>query len=249
MVMAVAVGIGGCSGPALRSGSGDAAPDMVTVGAPVTGTFVAPDVSASIAFPGGAAFLQQTPYTSTYTFYLGTGQSAPSQSGLAQATFTAPARIVSSSFVVSLQVSAPLAPEFPSVSGCGEVRLVGYFPSDTDADCGELTDTGACRQGCARVVTPVGGEPPCEVSPRAIVYQALSNTSQCTVEDGSTLGDWDLSLSSVDSNLGVDAGQSSPGLYLVRGSLTAHLVNRTSTPDGADAGGAASAMGTLRLDF
>jgi hypothetical protein len=246
-----------CGNDMLRSGGHDAVadprdavPELVTVGVPVTGTFVAPGASATIAFPGGAAFLQETAYNNaTYSFYLGTGQSGPTQSGLAQATFTDPAMIVSSSFSVSLRIGAALAREFPSTSGCGEVRLVGYFPPDTDADCAELTDAGICPPGCAQAITLVSGGPPCQPSQRTILYQTLSSTSYCTVEDGTTVGDWDLSLSSVDANFVVDGVLSSPGLSLVHGSLTAQLVSRTDGGGDGGGGDGGLATGTLRLDF
>jgi hypothetical protein len=255
--LALAAGIAGCGNEALKSGGRDAAapgrdagapvrdavPEgLVVVGGPVSGTFVAPGVSASIAFPNGAGFLEETFEPAPYRFYLGTGDVGAAT----QVSFNGPASVASAALTVSLQIGAPFPREWPSAAGCGDILLSGFFSPDADANCGGFTDAGICPPGCTPRITLEGGGPDCLVSAPTISYQAFT-TAQCSLGSEPTLGDWTLSLTSVDTNFVVDGVLASPGLYLVHGTLTAQLVG--GMQGGADGGDAGPATGTLRLDF
>jgi hypothetical protein len=261
-VSALVVGAAGCGNETLKSGGRDAgalvpdagapgrdtAPEgLVVVGGPVSGTFVAPGVSASIAFPDGAGFLEETFEPAPYRFYLGTGNVG----SLTQVTFNDPSGVARAAFSVSLQIGAPLPRAWASASGCGSIVLTGYFPPDADASCGGFTDAGICPPGCTPRVTLEGGGSDCLVLAPTISYRAFT-TAQCSLGSEPAEGDWTLSLTSVDTNFVVDGVLSSPGLYLVHGTLMAHLVGGTSQEGmqgGADGGDGGLATGTLRLDF
>jgi hypothetical protein len=161
-------------------------------------------------------------------------------------TFSGPPGVVSAALTVSLQIGAPLPREWPSAAGCGVVVLTGYFPPDADASCGPLTDAGVCPPGCVQAITLTGVPSSCYVSPPTISDQTFT-TAQCSLGSDPAQGDWTLSLTSVDTNFVVDGVLSSPGLYLVHGTLTAQLVG--GIQGGADAGDGGPATGTLRLDF
>jgi hypothetical protein len=249
-VSLLVVGTAGCGNEALKSGGDaggparDAAPDLVLVGGPVSGTFVAPGVSASIAFPDGAGFLEETSEPAPYRFYLGTGVGPATQ-----VTFDGPPGVVSAAFSVSLQIGAPLPQAWSSAAGCGGIALTGFFSPDADANCGGLTDAGICPPGCTRRITLEGGDPDCLVSAPTISYRAFTS-AQCSLGSDPAQGNWTLSLTSVDTNFVVDGVLSSPGLYLVHGTLTAQLVGGeqlVGSQGGFDAGGLAT--GTLQLNF
>jgi hypothetical protein len=260
--LALAAGIVGCGNEALRSGGRDAgalvpdagapvrdaAPEgLVVVGGPVSGTFVAPGVSARIAFPNGAGFLELTFENAPYRFYLGTGDVGSAT----QVTFDGPPGVVSAALTVSLQIGAPLPREWPSAAGCGNILLTGYLPPDANANCGGFTDAGLCPPGCTPRITLEGGGPDCQVLAPTISYQAFTS-AQCSLGSEPTVGDWTLSLTSVDTNFVVDGVLSSPGLYLVHGTLMAQLVGGAQlvgSQGGADGGDGGLATGTLRLDF
>jgi hypothetical protein len=219
----------------------DAAPDLVTVGGPVTGTFVAPGVSATIAFPNGAGFLEETFEPAPYRFYLNSGDVGATT----RVTFDGPPGIVNTGFSVSLQIGAPLVREWPSAAGCGQIALNAFFQPDFDASCGAPTDAGVCPPGCSpEILIASGGSDVvgCNVTIPNIWYQTFTS-AQCSLGSQPDQGDWTLTLTSVASNFVVDGVLSSPGLYLVHGTLTAQLVGGPNTGDaGLD-------TGTLRLDF
>jgi hypothetical protein len=249
-LLAVAVGAIGCGNKAFQLSGGDAGapvrdavPDLVTVGVPVTGTFVAPGVSAMISFSTSAAFLRYDQYENPpYDFYLGTGDLSPG----GQVTFDSPPGVVNAEFAASIQIGAALPHEFTSASGCGTITLTADFPPDAGANCDVPTDAGTCPPGCTRRLTLESGDSPCIVRTPGLVYETVTN-AQCPQPGQATEGDWTLSLTEVDSHFVVDGVLSSPGLYLVHGTLTAQLVG--SEEGAVDAGDGGLGTGTLQLKF
>ncbi len=255
--VALVVGAAGCRSEALKSGRDagalvpdagipvrDAVPEgLVVVGGPVSGTFVGPGVSASIAFPDGAGFLEETFENAPYRFYLGTGDVGSAT----QVAFDngAPG-VASAAFSVSLQIGAPSPRVWPSAAGCGEISLTGFLTRRRRCQLWRVHGRGDCPPGCTPRITLEGGGPDCHVLAPTISYQAFTS-AQCSLGSEPTLGDWTLSLTSVDTNFVVDGVLSSPDLYLVHGTLMAQLVG--GIQGGADAGDGGPATGTLRLDF